>query len=88
MSKMQGGLSVLPFFRKNMSGFGMGGKSTPSISIFVIYAVLKRTFCTLAVKHRELYMRVEVSLGQDVHGRFIIAQDSVGAEFFLFLISS
>ncbi len=49
----------------------LGWTNTPSTFMFAWDVVLQWMLCTWVAKYSELYMRVEVSLGQGVHGLFI-----------------
>jgi hypothetical protein len=50
----------------------LGWTNSPSTFMFAWDAVLQWILCTWVAKYSGLYMRVEVSLGQGVHGLFII----------------
>jgi hypothetical protein len=50
----------------------LGWTNSPSTFVFAWDAVLQWMLCTWVAKYSGLYMWVEVSLGQGVHGLFII----------------
>ncbi len=71
MSQMQGGWTVRPFFGGWYERFWSGQTVHP-----LSYSLGMQCYsgcCAWVTKYSWLYMRVEVSLGQCVHGQFIIA---------------
>jgi hypothetical protein len=51
----------------------LGWTGSPSTFMFAWDAVLQWTLCSWVTKYSVLYMLIEVSLGQGIHGQFIIA---------------